>query len=209
MSCLRRSTPGGPTAPVTGVYWLAALDDEGPHQALDLAGWREALRRRVKVLYATMRRLYDDSPFLVTGTRMGGYHGYDPAGATAPMGGAVTGFAKSYKKERLDALVKAVDLPINRQTAKLAQLLIDETLRDPACVEVGHVDSLRWGVGLVERPFPPQGEPSEDAFVLGPESVVLVTGAAGSIVSAITADLAKASGATFHLLDLTPAPDAS
>ena len=38
-------------------------------------------------------------------------------------------------------------------------------------------------------------------------SVFVVTGAAGSIVSAITADLASASGGTFHLLDLTPEPD--
>ncbi len=43
--------------------------------------------------------------------------------------------------------------------------------------------------------------------MLDAESVVLVTGAAGSIVSAITADLAAASGGTFHLLDLTPTPD--
>ncbi len=35
----------------------------------------------------------------------------------------------------------------------------------------------------------------------------MVTGAAGSIVSAITADLAVASAGTFHLLDLTPTPD--
>ncbi len=59
----------------------------------------------------------------------------------------------------------------------------------------------------MERPFPPQGEPAPDALTLGPDSVVLVTGAAGSIVSAITADLAEATGATFHLLDLTPTPD--
>ena len=97
---LEQVDAGAPTARSTGVYWLAALDDEGPHGALDLAGWREALRRRVKALYATMRRLYDDSPFLVTGTRLGGFHGYDEAGATAPMGGAVTGFAKAYKRER-------------------------------------------------------------------------------------------------------------
>ena len=42
---------------------------------------------------------------------------------------------------------------------------------------------------------------------LGADSVFVVTGAAGSIVSAITADLAAASGGTFHLLDLTPTPD--
>ena len=44
-------------------------------------------------------------------------------------------------------------------------------------------------------------------MTLDAESVVVVTGAAGSIVSAITADLAVASGGTFHLLDLTPTPD--
>jgi len=206
LATLEQWRAGGPA---TGVFWLAALDDEGPHEALDLAGWREALRRRVKTLYATMRRLYDDTPFLVTGTRLGGYHGYDAAGATAPMGGAVTGFAKSYKKELPPALVKAVDLPAGGEPADQAQILIDETLRDPGCVEVGRIDGLRWGVGLVERPFPPQAEPAADALTLGPDSVVIVTGAAGSIVSAITADLAKASGATFHLLDLTPLPDAT
>ena len=39
------------------------------------------------------------------------------------------------------------------------------------------------------------------------ETTFVVTGAAGSIVSAITADLAAASGGTFHLLDLVPEPD--
>jgi len=37
--------------------------------------------------------------------------------------------------------------------------------------------------------------------------VFLITGAAGSIVAAITADLAAASGGTFYLLDLVPEPD--
>jgi NAD(P)-dependent dehydrogenase (short-subunit alcohol dehydrogenase family) len=45
-------------------------------------------------------------------------------------------------------------------------------------------------------------------MLLGKETTFLVTGAAGSIVSAITADLAKAcGGGVFHLLDLTPHPD--
>ena len=44
-------------------------------------------------------------------------------------------------------------------------------------------------------------------MTLGKESVFVVTGAAGSIVSAITTDLAAASGGTFHLLDLLPEPD--
>jgi NAD(P)-dependent dehydrogenase (short-subunit alcohol dehydrogenase family) len=196
---------------VHGVFWLPALDDEGPLEQLDPVQWHEALRRRVKALYATMRRLYDGSPFLITGTRMGGFHGYDAAGATAPLGGAVTGFAKSYRRERPEALVKAVDVPAGRRTAAVADLLIEEALRDPGCVEVGLVDDRRWGVGLVERPFPAleaDGRPDgEGGLRLGPQTVVAVTGAAGSIVSAITADLAAVSGGVFHLLDLTPAPD--
>jgi acyl transferase domain-containing protein len=198
--------------PVHGIYWLPALDDEGPLDSLDLAGWREALRRRVGALYATARRLYDQDLFLVTGTRLGGYHGYDAAGATCPLGGAVTGFAKAYRRERPDSLVKAVDFAASRKTAALAELLVEETLRDPGCVEVGYAGGQRFGVGLLERPF---GEvwsrtsrfSGDEVAALGPETVLLVTGAAGSIVSAITADLAAATGGTFHLLDLTPAPE--
>ena len=91
-------------------------------------------------------------------TRLGGYHGYDEAGATCPLGGAVTGFAKAYRRERPDALVKAVDFPVSRKTSALADVLIDETLRDPGCVEVGHADGRRWGVGLADRPFPAGAE---------------------------------------------------
>ncbi|MGA5299591.1 SDR family NAD(P)-dependent oxidoreductase [Nucisporomicrobium flavum] len=189
--------------PVHGVYWLAALDDEGPLDGLGLDGWRAALNRRVRALYTTMRRLYDGSPFLVTATRMGGYHGYDEAGATCPLGGAVTGFAKAYRRERPGALVKAVDFAAGRKTAAPADRLVDETLRDPGCVEVGYADGRRWGVGLADRPFPAA------TAELGPDQVFVVTGAAGSIVSAITADLAAASRGTFHLLDLTPEPDPS
>ncbi|HEY7487157.1 MAG TPA: SDR family NAD(P)-dependent oxidoreductase, partial [Streptosporangiaceae bacterium] len=187
---------------IDGVYWLPALDDEGPIDGMSLDDWHEALRRRVKGLYAVVRRLYDQSPFLVVATRLGGYHGYDEQGATAPLGGAVTGFAKAYQRERPDALVKSVDFPASRKTSALADTLIEETLRDPGCVEVGHADGLRWTVGLAERPFAGSGE-----HALTDNTVFLVTGAAGGIVSAITADLAAASGGVFHLLDLTPEPD--
>ncbi len=63
---------------------------------LDLDAWHEALRIRVGLLYTTMRAVADGSPFLVAATRLGGQHGYDPAGAVNPLGGAVTGFAKAY-----------------------------------------------------------------------------------------------------------------
>ena len=107
------------TGPVQGVYWLPALDHEGALLDMDLAGWREALRVRVKSLYATMRALYEQiaapGTFLVSATRLGGQHGYDEAGAVAPLGGAVIGFTKAYKRERMEALVKAVDFELGRE----------------------------------------------------------------------------------------------
>ena len=193
---------------VRGLYWLPALDAEPALSELDLAGWREALRRRVKSLYAVVRRLDQAGQlgplgtFLVAGTRLGGYHGYDNHGATAPLGGAVTGFVKAYRRERPDVLAKAVDFPDTRKTAALADALIEETQRDPGAAEIGRAGDRRWTVGLREVPF---GD-GEGGMTLGGQTVFAVTGAAGAIVSAIIADLAKASGGIFHLLDLTPDP---
>jgi len=189
---------------IHGVYWLPALDDEGNLRDMDLAAWHEALRVRVKSLYTTMRALYVQAPFLVSATRLGGRHGYDAAGAVAPMGGAVVGFTKAYKQEKRDVLVKAVDFEVQRDATEVARTLILETLRDPGAVEVGHQMGERFTITLAEQPAA-DGQPG---MTLGPDSVFVVTGAAGSIVSAITADLAAAAGGTFYLLDMVPEPAA-
>jgi len=193
--------------PVHGVYWLPALDDEGSLRNLDLNTWHEAVRVRVKLLYTTMRALYEQiaqpGTFLVSATRLGGQHGYDEAGALAPLGGAVVGFTKTYKRERMDAFVKAVDFEPLHKPAEVAALLIEETLSDPGAIEIGYKDGQRWTVGLQEQPAA-DGQPG---LALDENTVFVITGAAGSIVSAITADLAAASGGIFYLLDLVPEPD--
>jgi acyl transferase domain-containing protein/NAD(P)-dependent dehydrogenase (short-subunit alcohol dehydrogenase family)/acyl carrier protein len=192
---------------VDGVYWLPALDKEGDLSKLDLPAWHEALRIRLKSLYVTMRALYEQiahqGTFLISATRLGGQHGYDELGAIAPLGGAVVGFTKAYKRERMSSLVKAIDFEAKRDAAHVAQLLIDETLRDPGVVEIGYTEDRRWTVALQEQPAA-DGQPG---MALNDKTVFLITGAAGSIVSAITADLAAASGGTFYLLDLVPEPD--
>jgi acyl transferase domain-containing protein/acyl carrier protein/NAD(P)-dependent dehydrogenase (short-subunit alcohol dehydrogenase family) len=193
--------------PVQGVYWLSALDKEAPIAEMDFAAWRQAMWARLKALYTTMRALYEQvaapGTFLVSATRLGGQHGYDQAGAFAPMGGAVVGFTKAYKRERMDALVKAVDFEPQCAAAQVAELLISETQRDPGAVEIGYQGGERWTIGLQERPAA-DGQPG---LTLDQNTVFVVTGAAGGIVSAITSDLAAASGGTFYLLDLVPEPD--
>ncbi len=195
--------------PVQGVYWLPALDQEEAIRKLDLQTWHEGLRVGVKSLYTTMRALYENvsskGTFLVSATRLGGHHGYDDGGAIAPLGGAVTGFTKAYKRERPECMVKAVDFEVNRNAVEVAGLLIEETLRDPGAVEIGYTGDQRWTIGLQKQPAA-DGQPG---FVLDKNTVFVITGAAGSIVSAITADLAAASGGTFYLLDMVPQPDAN
>jgi len=192
--------------PIQGVYWLPALDIEPPLEEMNLDEWRELNRVRVKNLYVTMRALYEsvDRPgaFLVSATRLGGLHGYGPDGATAPLGGAVSGFTKAYKREREDVLVKVVDFEDGRKTASPADALLAETLTDPGVVEVGYYEDNRYTVTLMEQPAA-DGQPG---LTLDGDSVFLVTGAAGGITSAIIGDLAAHSGGTFYLLDLAPEP---
>jgi len=199
--------------PVHGLYWLPALDvaaagADGDPATLSTAERTEALRVRAKLFYTALRGLYDalaaPGAFMVAGTRLGGRHGYDDAGAVDPLGGAVTGLAKTLQRELPDCLVKAVDFPLSRKTAAYADALVAETLSDPGAVEIGRGDDgRRWTVALLE-----QADPENEGLRLGPDGTLLVTGAAGSIVSAIVADLAAAAGgATFHLFDLTPEPD--
>ncbi len=192
--------------PIQGVFWLPALDVEPGIADMDLSAFREANRRRVKNLHAAMRVLYEavaaPGTFLVSATRMGGLHGQTPEGAVAPLGGAVAGFTKAYKRERAEALVKVVDFAPGAPAAEVAEALVAEALSDPGVVEVGRHDDLRWTITLEERPAA-DGRPG---LPLTKDSVFVVTGAAGGITSAIVADLAAASGGTFYLLDLVAEP---
>ena len=120
-SAARRVDGAGP---IHGVYWLPALDDEGAaRRARRRRGWREALRVRVKLLAVHMRDAARDARFLVAGTRLGGRHGYDAAGATRCMGGAVTGFTKALARERPDALDQGRRLRVRPQDRGAADIL--------------------------------------------------------------------------------------
>ncbi len=192
--------------PIQGLYWLPALDPVGDLERLDLAGWREALRRRAKLLATALRALdaqfEQGTCFALGATRLGGVFGFDEAGASEPLGGAVVGLLKAFAREHPAALVKCIDFAEPTAAGEVAEALVDETLFDRGAVEIGRRGALRTTLALAEQPA---GERLA-ALSLGPASVVVVTGAAGSIVSAVVRDLAR-SGGRFHLLDLAPAPD--
>ncbi len=193
--------------PVAGIFWLPSLDPEPRLEELSIDAFRESTRRVVKNLASAMRVLYESiaptGTFLVAATRLGGLFGLGEEGTAAPLGGAVQGFVKAYKRERRDALVKVVDFGDEASDAEVADALVAEALADPGIVEVGRRAGTRWSIGLDVRPVTPS-----PAIRLDRDGVFVVTGAAGGITSAIVADLAAASGGTFHLLDLVAPPAA-
>ncbi|MCB9283736.1 MAG: SDR family NAD(P)-dependent oxidoreductase [Lewinellaceae bacterium] len=191
---------------IDGVFWFPSLDTVPAVSELNFGEWKALTHRHVKLLHATMRtiiRTQDTAPFLLSATRLGGRFGYDEKGALSPLGGAVCGFTKSYKREHPEVLSKVVDFAESRKTAALMQTLLDELAFDPGIVEIGYFDDQRWTIGLEEQPWP-----QEEGVKMNADTVFLVTGAAGSIVSAILSDLTrKAGGGVFHLLDLAEKPD--
>ena len=100
--------------------------------------------------------------------------------------------------------MKAVDFATTDAAAEISERLLAEARRDPSTVEVGYAGGRRWSVALAEQPAV-DGGPEHG---LTADSVLVVSGAAGSIVSAVICDLARCKG-TFHLLDRVPEPNAT
>jgi acyl transferase domain-containing protein/acyl carrier protein/NAD(P)-dependent dehydrogenase (short-subunit alcohol dehydrogenase family) len=197
--------------PVAGIYFLASLDPCPSLGEIDLVEFRKQYRDRVLLLHGAVRGLYEvlanPGSFLIAATRMGGHHGYLPGAARNPIGGAVVGFTKATKRERPEALVKAVDFPEDMPSEVVARALLDETERDPGVVEIGYQGSLRVTVAAELLSAIPADV--KTPVQLSSDSVFAVTGGAGAITVAIVRDLAAASRGTFYLLDARQMPPES
>ncbi|HVM70190.1 MAG TPA: SDR family NAD(P)-dependent oxidoreductase, partial [Anaerolineales bacterium] len=189
--------------PITGVYFLAALETEPSLSGMSIQDWQTGLEERLYSLYTIMKTL-PEQVFLVCATRLGGLHGYSAEGASAPLGGATSGFAKAVAREREKAFVKVVDFEPNIGPSTIASRLIDETLQDPGALEIGWEAGLRYGIAALETPLP-----AERNFNLEPGSVFLISGGSGGIIRPIVEDLARATQGSFYLLDRLPLPAAA
>ena len=199
--------PGKPV----GLYFLPALDRSASLADLDLVQFRKLYRDRVLLLHGAARGLYEGlgtpGSFVIAATRMGGQHGYGASGASNSVGGAVTGFTKTLRRERPDLLAKAVDFEDGASAETIARALLDETEQDPGAVEIGYAGGVRVTVGLeVMQAVPADAKPP---LTLDENTVFAVTGGAGAITVAIVRDLAAASRGTFYLLDARAMPPES
>jgi len=165
---------------VAGLYFLPALDRSAPLSDIDLVQFRKLYRDRVLLLHGAARGLYETlNPgcFVISATRMGGQHGYGAAGAINSVGGAVTGFTKTLRRERPDLLAKAVDFEDGASAELVARALLDETERDPGAVEIGYAGGLRVTVGLEVMQAVPTD--AKSPVKLDQNTVFAVTGGAG------------------------------
>ncbi len=187
--------------PINGVYFLPALDVEPLLADTTAEQWQEEMSRRVYGLFNLMKTIPGE-PFLVSATRMGGLHGYTAQGATAPMGGAISGFTKAIALERPDSFAKVVDFASGVAGATVAGRLIEETLSDPGVVEVGWEDDRRFSIALIDKDLPSQKLEFPDK-----SSVFLVTGGSGGIIAPVVTDMAKNCGGTYYLVGVEHLPD--
>ena len=190
--------------PIDGVFFLPGFDVQLPIDEMPSEVFLALMNRNVRGLFWLARALYSSfdraGTYFIAATSMGGALGYGASPAQNPCAGPISGFTKAFARERSKAVVKVVDFAATDPRDTVAARLIGEVERDPGTIEVGYQGASRFGVTLIEQEQPR----SCDEFLLGPESVVVVSGSGGAITSAIAADLADASHAEFHLIDLPP-----
>ncbi len=104
--------------------------------------------------------------------------------------------------ERSSLLVKVVDFAEDEDAARIASLLIEETLIDSAVVEVGWRGEQRFGIAMLDR------DVDEQTLNLGEHPVFLVSGGTAGITASVVTDLAQQTQGTFYLLGRSELPDA-
>jgi malonyl CoA-acyl carrier protein transacylase len=187
---------------VSGVYDLTALDAEPELRLMDADGFLAEMEKRGIGLFSALKAI-PGSPFVIGATRMGGVFGYETQGASAPMGGLVSGLIKALRWERPESFAKVVDFEAGAEASVVAERLLAETLNDPAVVEVGWKKNLRYTIDVRES------ETAASGMELKKGSVFVVSGGSGGITGPIVVDLARATQGKFYLLSRTPLPECS
>jgi acyl transferase domain-containing protein/NAD(P)H-dependent flavin oxidoreductase YrpB (nitropropane dioxygenase family)/NAD(P)-dependent dehydrogenase (short-subunit alcohol dehydrogenase family) len=183
----------GPDEPVEGVDALVDLSllrlDTGPDDAISLFARVQAavLGGASGVLVATGM-----------GGAFGRNGGHDPAAA---LRAGAAGLLKSLAREHVELSLRAVDLDPERSPAELAGILVAELLAADDLREIGYAQGTRHVLHVVPAH---RDENPDGTTLLGPDSVVLVTGGGRGIGARISEALARHFGCRLELVGRTP-----
>jgi NAD(P)-dependent dehydrogenase (short-subunit alcohol dehydrogenase family)/acyl carrier protein len=193
---------------ITGLVHLLPTREAPQFPGITERQWAVQVDEEVKSLLFLMQAL---EPELASRTSTGfsilalttGGGDFEPGNSDEsahPWRGAIAGLLKTAAIEWPRANFRAVDFD--------ARLDCDQVLSELRAshehVEVGY----RHGRRLVQRPFPLELEEEVSGEnLLGPESVILVTGGARGITAQVVLELASRTKATLVLLGRSPAPE--
>ena len=187
---------------VQGLFFLAPLANEKDFSAMQLQDWQNGLQADFYSLADVLRSL-PALKFLITATNFDGLHGLSTNGARNALGGAAAGFTKAIARERNGLLVKVVDFDSLSKPSLVAGRLVDETLSDPAVMEVGWEGNQRFTVILSSQELDPTPQKP-----LRKGAVFVVSGGTGGITAPVLSDLAGTTKGHFYLLARSPLPSA-
>lgn len=185
---------------IDGLYFLPTLNTETLLTKMDYEKWHNTLESKFYNLVTAIRQL-PEIKFLVVATRMDGLHGLSGNGADNPLSGAAAGFAKAIARERNNIFVKVVDFTNKEKPVNLAKKLVEETLFDPAVMEVGWEEDQRFTLVLQDTEIE-----TDQTNPIPQGAVFLVSGGTGGITAPILEDLALNTRGNFYLLARTQLP---
>jgi acyl transferase domain-containing protein/NAD(P)H-dependent flavin oxidoreductase YrpB (nitropropane dioxygenase family)/acyl carrier protein len=143
--------------------------------------------------------------WIVAATGHGGMFGHSAATADRLLGGGVAGLVKSIAKENPGIRARCVDLDVDQPAEGLAEAVFAEITSDDDRIEVGYAGTERTVLRLVRAD---RHDPDVDELVIGPESVVLLTGGTRGITGRVAVALAERYRCQLELVGRSPLPEA-
>ncbi len=147
---------------------------------------------------------------LIVATGMGGGFGTGPGPDDhdgMPRGSGAHGLARTVAREFPDCRVRAVDLDPKDDPNRLAEHLLAELTSVDDLVDVGRTNGTRQTLHVV--PAELGDEAADGPPLLGPDSVVLLTGGARGITARVAVALGREGCGHIELLGRSPLPDAA
>lgn len=195
--------------PIGGLLHLLPLSAPVEVSSVEPAAWRDRLRLEVRSLFLLARELAPDlepSPgaWFMAASALGGDFGMSSA-TIFPGQGAIAGFLKSLAKEWPGVRCRVVDCDLSASREVLAEWLMEELADRGPEIEVGRQISRRRCFQTVTAPLREDGPPRVG---LSGDSVVLITGGARGITSAVALELARRYRPTLYLAGRSEFPAA-
>ena len=128
----------------------------------------------------------------------------DPDRELLPTGSGAPGLARTVAREYPDCRVRAVDLDPKDDPSRLAEHVLAELCADDDLLEVGRTNGTRLTLRVV--PAELDGEAARATPLVGPDSVVLLTGGARGITARVALALAREGCGHVHLVGRSARP---